>query len=403
MSGNDSDKAICAYIVAEQKIDIAKIRTLLHKDLPEYMIPSYFMQIASIPVTKNGKLDRKALPKIKVQTEKAYVAPRNAAEAAICQIFGEILEVEQVGIQDNFFELGGHSLKATLLVNRIEKETGIRMMLKEVFSNPTPEQLAILVNGAEAEPYEPIPKAEEKSYYAMSSAQKRTYLIQQMDPESVMYNMPQYRKLTGEVQPEAMRNAVQEMIERHEILRTEFGMVEGEPIQKILCYVDADFVYRESTEDDEVLMQEFVKPFNLHQAPLVRVELVNKGMYHLLMIDMHHIVSDGMSLNTFNSELTALYNGKSLPPLFRQFKDYSEWMRSRDLRKQEAYWKEVFREEAPILDMPLDYRRPEDQSNAGESMGMLLDAALYEEIKQLSQRSGATGLHDLPCSSNDTA
>ncbi|MGN1223579.1 MAG: amino acid adenylation domain-containing protein, partial [Ruminococcus sp.] len=390
VSGTDNDKAICAYIVAEQKIDTAKIRTLLHRDLPEYMIPSYFMQIDSIPVTKNGKLNRKALPKIKVKAEKAYVAPRNIAEATICQIFGEILEVEQVGIQDSFFELGGHSLKATRLVNRIEEEMGTRMMLKEVFSHPTPEQLAVLVTGVEAETYEPIPKAEEKSYYPMSSAQKRTYLIQQMDPESVMYNMPQYRKLTGKVKPEAMRNAMQEMIQRHEILRTEFGMVEGEPIQKILGYVDADFVYRESTESDEVLMQGFVKPFDLHHAPPVRVELVNKGSYHLLMIDMHHIVSDGMSLNTFNNELTALYNGKSLPPLPRQFKDYSEWMRSRDLSKQEAYWKEVFAEEAPVLDMPLDYRRPQDQSNEGENVGMLLDAALYAEIKQLAQTSGAT-------------
>ena len=129
----------------------------------------------------------------------------------ICNIFFEILNVEKVGVKDSFFELGGHSLRATRLVNRIEAETGTRIALKEVFAHPTVEQLAVLA-GAESEEYIPIPKAEEKEYYPMSSAQKRTYLIQQMDPESVTYNMPQNMKLTGEVNADALRKALQAML-----------------------------------------------------------------------------------------------------------------------------------------------------------------------------------------------
>jgi Condensation domain./Phosphopantetheine attachment site. len=160
----------------------------------------------------------------KQRLTREYIAPRNETEEKICAIFCEILNAEQVGIKDSFFELGGHSLRATRLVNRIEAETGRRIALKEVFSHPTAEQLAILA-GEETEEYIPIPKAEEKEYYPMSSAQKRTYLIQQMDPEAVTYNMPQNLRLRGEVRPEAIKAALQEMTDRHEILRTQFLMV----------------------------------------------------------------------------------------------------------------------------------------------------------------------------------
>lgn len=226
--------------------------------LPEYMVPSYLMQLEKIPMTKNGKLDKKGLPEIVGKTEKEYTAPKNQIEETICQIFEEILHVERVGAKDSFFELGGHSLRATRLVNRMEAETGVRIALKEIFTHSTPEQLAQLVAEAEAAEYEPIPSAAEKEFYPMSSAQKRIYLIQQMDPDAVTYNMPNAVKLTGSVDPETIRQAMQTMIDRHEILRTEFHMIDGEPVQKIEDDVKADFVYiPESEKTDETLMQEF--------------------------------------------------------------------------------------------------------------------------------------------------
>ena len=200
-----------------------------------------------------------------------YVAPRNDIEKKLCEIFSELLGTEKVGIKDNFFDLGGNSLRATKLVNRIEAETGIRIALMNVFSNPTVEQLAVLA-GAEAEEYVPIPKAEEKEYYPMSSAQKRTYLIQQMQPESITYNLPTNMKLTGEVDTDKIKSALQEMTDRHEILRTQFLMIDGEPMQKILPHVEADFEYVTSNETDEKLMAEYVKPFDLASGKLVRIK-----------------------------------------------------------------------------------------------------------------------------------
>ena len=383
------DKAIYAYYTSEEEVSVSEIRDRLSESLPEYMVPAYMMQIDAIPVTRNGKLDKRALPEIEAKAAKEYIAPRNDIEEKICAIFSEILNVEQVGVKDSFFELGGHSLRATRLVNRIEAETGTRIALKDVFIHPTVEQLAVLA-GAEAEEYVPIPKAEEKEYYPMSSAQKRTYLIQQMQPDTVTYNMPGMLKLTGEVYPDKLRSALQEMTDRHEILRTRFLMVEGEPVQKILGHIDVDFEYVTSKENDEELMKEFLRPFDLGSGKTIRAKLVDKGEYHLMMFDIHHIVSDGMSMNIFENEIMALYNGEKLEPLTHQFKDYSEWMRSRDLSGQAEYWKNQFDGEIPVLDMPTDYVRPQEQSYEGSTIITTLDSELSTGVKELVKKTGTT-------------
>ena len=385
------DKAVYAYVVGDGAIDLSAVRGELGKTLPDYMIPSYLKQIDGIPVTRNGKLDRRALPEIEGGIAKEYAAPRNETEEVICECFGEILNVERVGVRDGFFELGGHSLRATRLVNLIEERTGHRLALKEVFSHPTPERMAELITGAPAEEYEPIPKAEERECYPMSSAQKRTYLICQMDPEGIAYNMPQSMRLTGEVRPEAMREALQKLIDRHEILRTRFTMAGGELVQQILGHVEADFAYeKDLTTPEEELVNGFARPFDLSSPPLVRVRLVDRGEYHLLSIDMHHIVSDGMSMTTFGRELGALYNGEELKPLTRQFRDYSEWMRGRDLSGQEAYWKGQFEDEIPVLDLPLDHARPQEQSFEGATVRRGLGKELTEGIRRTASAYGAT-------------
>ncbi|HAV90802.1 MAG TPA: non-ribosomal peptide synthetase, partial [Eubacterium sp.] len=387
------EKAVFAYFVAEEgaEVSISDIRESLRVNLPDYMIPSYMMQIEKIPVTKNGKLDRKALPDIEVKTENEYVAPRNKTEKIICDIFGEILGVEKVGIKDGFFELGGHSLRATRLVNRIEEKTGNRIALKYIFSNQTPEELALLMAGGEEEEYISIPKAEEKEYYPMSFTQKRTFLICQMDTDGILYNMPQNYKLMGKVHPEALKEALQKLIDRHEILRTSFVMVDGEPMQKILSHVEADFEYIEhSDKNDEELIESFVRPFDLSNPPLVRIRLVNRGEYYLLSIDMHHIVSDGMSSSIFTKEINALYNGEELLALTHQYKDYSEWMRTRDLSSQADYWKGQFDDEIPVLDMPLDYVRPQEQNFEGAMVVSEINEKLAIKIKEVAAENGAT-------------
>ena len=319
------------------------------------------------------------------------MAPRNETEEIICGVFSEILGVEKVGVKDSFFELGGHSLRATRLVNQIEAKTGHRIALKDVFSNPSVEKLAAMVTGSAAEEYIPIPKAEEKEYYPMSSTQKRTYLICQMDSEGIAYNMPQNMKLTGEVRPEGIKAALEKMIERHEILRTSFHMVEGEPVQKIHDKAAADYEYTEDADStDEELMRSFVRPFDLGKAPMVRAKLVKRTEGYLLMMDMHHIVGDGMSMGTFTREFAALYNGEELTPLTHQYKDYSEWMRTRDLSAQKEYWVEQFSDEIPVLDMPLDYSRPQEQSYKGAMLFKDTGKELSKRIKELTAATGTT-------------
>ena len=383
--------AINAYVVSDTTMSTTVVKDRLRKRLPEYMIPAYMTQIDAIPLTRNGKLDRRALPEIEVYAEKEYVAPRTELEEKICTIFKEILDICQVGINDSFFELGGHSLRATRLVNRIEVETGVRVALKSVFSSPTVEGLAELVLEGEDTSYMPIPKAEEKDYYEMSSAQKRIYLLQEMDLTAPTYNMPQYLKLIGEVRPEEIKRALQELIDRHEILRTSFKMLDGELVQCIQKEVEFDFEYvHEGGETEENLMLAFVKPFELSQASQLRAKIVNMGNYHLLMIDMHHIISDGMSIATFINEFTQLYNKKPLEELTHQFKDYSEWMGNRDLSDQRAYWIREFSDETPVLDLPLDDVRPKEQSFEGAIVGIETGKALGDKIKGLARQVGST-------------
>ena len=207
------DKAVYAYYTGETEISAGDIKDKLSGVLPNYMIPAYMMQLESIPVTKNGKLDKRALPEIDARAIEEYIAPRTATEKIICDIFAEILNSEQVGVKDSFFEMGGHSLRATRLVNSIEEQTGARITLREVFLNSTPEALAQIADSRSGKAYEAIPKAEEKEYYPMSSTQKRMYLIQQMMPESIVYNMPFVMTMSGQADPERLRKALRQLIQ----------------------------------------------------------------------------------------------------------------------------------------------------------------------------------------------
>ena len=385
------EKAIHAYIVSDNEISMSDIRDRLMKVLPEYMIPSYLMQLEKIPVTVSGKLDKRALPEIEAGSEKGYMAPKNETEKLICGIFSELTGVKKVGSNDDFFEIGGHSLRATKLINRIEAETGSTLSLKDIFQYKTPALIAEFIESSEKEEYKPIPYAKEKEYYPMSSTQKRTYLLCQIDGENLAYNMPVNLRLRGDIHLEAMKDAIQKMIDRHEILRTEFLVKDGELLQRIHDRVEADIeICENDTATDEELIAGFIRPFDLGTAKLVRAKLVNRGEYWLLMTDMHHIISDGMSQEIFINELTSLYNGETLPPLSKQYKDYSEWMRTNDLSAQKEFWVKEFRDEIPVLDMPLDYSRPQEQSFMGSAIRVETERKLCTDIKAFAKANDVT-------------
>ena len=396
--GENGDKYLCAYTVQQKDITVPDIREYLSRELPGYMIPSYFIKLERMPLTPNGKVDRKALPgpdgSIKTATE--YEAPAGITEETLAEIWQDILGVNKVGVKDSFFELGGHSLKVTMLVSRIHREFGVEMPLKEVFSRQSIRNLAEYIRGAGTSMYASIAKAEEKEYYPASASQKRLYLLGQIEGPSTVYNMPGIMTAEGRLDRDRLEHTFTQLAARHEALRTSFGAVEGEPVQRVHKEAGFDIEYTECSEEEAgEAVKRFIRPFELDKAPLMRAGLIKiEEDRHILMVDMHHIISDGISLGIFIREFTSLYNGQTLPELRIQYKDFSEWQNSLfnsgELKKQEEYWLDVFSGEIPALDMPADYPRPGMQSFEGGSIAFGIDRELTGRIRELSLRTGTT-------------
>ncbi|SFS08509.1 non-ribosomal peptide synthetase, partial [Anaeromicropila populeti] len=387
---NKGEKVICAYFTANEGKKNSEIREKLKKYLPDYMIPSYMMQIDAIPVNKNGKLERKALPVLEMVAENEYLAPETEAEKTVCHIFEKVLNVKQTGLKDNFFELGGHSLRAAKLVNEIEAETGIRLSIKDVMLYPTPEQLAKLIQ-EECAYYEPVPQAEEAEYYEMSSAQKRIYLETQKDTNGILYNMPRVMKVYGGLEPEKIKSALEAMIERHEILRTRFFVYENKLVQKIEPRQEADFeLISDDAGSEEEVISNLVCPFDLEKGNVIRARVVKRTEYTILLIDMHHIAGDGISEGIFYEEFWKNYYGQTISEPARQYKDYSEWMKKRDLSSQRAYWMAEFEEEVPVLELPVDFARPNEITYTGDVVKQKIEKSIYSKIKKLSKETGTT-------------
>ncbi|MGD2091981.1 MAG: amino acid adenylation domain-containing protein, partial [Candidatus Aminicenantes bacterium] len=340
------DKYLCAYIVSQGELELSILRDHLSGRLPDYMIPSYFVQLEEIPLTPNGKVDRKALPEPGISIGKDYTAARDKIEKKLLEIWWEILSRDtlhasqlrpSLGIDDNFFELGGHSLKVILLVAKIHKAFEVKIPLGEVFKRPSIRQLAEYIKAAKKRKYAGIEPVEKKEYYALSSAQKPMYFLQQMDVESTAYNMPCFLLLGKDMEKEKLESAFRELIRRHDSLRTSFVSVNDNPVQQIHDRVEFKIEYYDRKEVEvevkvkqerfsllegtrglaPLFIKEFIRPFDLSQAPLLRVGLIElpptppsrgghsrpgapasqKGKEHkyILMLDMHHIISDGVS------------------------------------------------------------------------------------------------------------
>lgn len=393
IANNDrnNDKAIHAFIVSDQKIDKTDIKDILLGKLPDYMIPTYIQQIDQIPVTANGKLNRRALPDIIMNSDKIYEGPNNQIEEMLCRAYEEILQVERVGINDDFFELGGHSLKVIRLLNKIEKEIRIHLSVKEIFNHSVIRKLAKEISNKKEVEVGPIPQTVKKNYYPMSSAQKRIYMVYKMDEESLAYNMPKVIKVEGVLDSKKVKDVLERMCERHEILRTEFMDSEDGLVQHILDDINIDYTYLDaSVKQDNLIINAFIQPFLLGHAPLFRVELVNKKEYSLILIDFHHIINDGISYEVFIQEFIELYEGKKLVMPKLQYRDYSEWMRHKDITGEKEYWKKELGGELPSLSLPTDYKRPNNQSFIGETIETSIESDLATEIQKLARKSGTT-------------
>ncbi|HZI09046.1 MAG TPA: amino acid adenylation domain-containing protein, partial [Myxococcus sp.] len=413
------DKRLVAYVTARKgrTLETQALRGHVGGRLPEYMVPAAVVVLDALPLTPNGKVDRKALPSpdFAAGAREAFVAPRTATEVALAALFAEVLGLEQVGLHGNFFELGGHSLLATRAVSRLRSVFGVELPLREFFEAPTVEALAgrlerlTRAGGALTAP--PLrPRADRSATPPLSFAQQRLWFLDQLEPGSASYNVPVAVRLTGPLDGAALERSFQSLALRHESLRTTFRTEGGVPVQVItpepaLAFREVDLSGLPASEREaearRQVARESLRPFDLMQGPLFRATLLRlSSEEHVLVLVMHHIVSDGWSMGVLVREMGALYDAFSrgvtpaLPELPVQYADYAvwqrEWLRDEVLEAQLGWWRQQLAGAPPHLELPTDFARPPVLSSKGLRVPVRLPRELSESLKALAQREGAT-------------
>ncbi len=408
------DKRLVAYVVPQRAtaLTVSDLRDALRAKLPHYMVPSAVVLLDRLPLNPNGKVDKKALPAPDLSDERAFVAPRDAIEEALAAIFAEVLKVDAVSVIDGFFDLGGHSIRATQVAARVRASMGVDLPLRALFEAPTVEALAEKIRAAKPEAREEIPRAprDPSGKVPLSFSQERLWFLDQLDPASVVYNVPFAIRLAGALDEPALSRALDALIARHEVLRTTFAIEDGVAIGKVEpdLHIPISITEHEgmgAAERLEIARSELAMearvPFDLANRPVIRVKIVRFASDdHLLVGAIHHVACDGWSMGIVNRELGALYRAFSegapspLPELPIAYADYAAWQRKtiagERLGRSIAYFREALAGAKFALDLPTDRPRPPVMTYAGARRSFLLDAELTEALKALGKREGAT-------------
>ena len=412
------DKRLAAYVVFEpgSPLSAADLRAAVKEKLPEYMVPSAVLALDALPLTSNGKIDRKALPapEAAAQGERVHVAPRSPVEAALAAIFSRVLKVPAVGAHDGFFELGGHSLLATQVIARVRAELGIDLPLRAVFEAPTPAELAARVDAARCADRgvlpPPIVRVPRNEATQLSFGQERLWFLDQLEPGDPSYILPEVLRFEGALDAGVLGSALSAIVARHEVLRTTFAIVDGRPVPVIHDDAILPFavtVLRDLPVDERAAavrreaLIEARAPFDLHRGPMIRARLLELADDdHALLLTMHHIVSDGWSIGVLNREIAAIYDallaGKAaaLPELPIQYGDYAHWQRSwftgEALQRSLDHVKARLAGAPRAIELPTDRPRPPMQAHRGRTLDFALTSELGAGLEELSRRRGAT-------------
>jgi len=402
----EKNRHLCAYIVSDRHFSLFRsdLVEYLRQRLPHYMVPTYFLQLSKIPLTPIGKVDVKALSAVDATSQENWQTPSSEIEEKMADLWADVLKVEKNGlsINANFFELGGHSLKAVSLINKIHEVFNVKIPLAEIFRTPTIKGISRIIKESAQNKFCSIKPAEKKEYYLLSSAQKRLFVLQNMELENISYNTPKIMVLEGDFEIRTFEDSYKRLIGRHESLRTSFKVVDEEPVQMIHLEVEFEIeyynmeslVYEKEAELDNTIAN-FVRPFDLTRAPLLRVGLIETGQKsYILMTDMHHIISDGASQSIFINEILDLYAGKEPSPLSLQYKDYSEWQNSKKEREklgmQEKFWLEELAKETPPLTLPYDFPRPEMQNFEGNRLTFEVERDETKALRKMAREENTT-------------
>ncbi|HST62618.1 MAG TPA: amino acid adenylation domain-containing protein, partial [Longimicrobium sp.] len=411
--------ALVAYVVGADDADGAAIDVhALHVHcaarLPTYMVPSAFVVLDALPLTENGKLDRRALPEPGLASAAGtYVAPRTPAEEVLAGIWAEVLRVERVGIHESFFDLGGHSLLAMRLASRVREVFGVELPLRALFEAPAVAQLAARVEEirrASAPALPAVVPVDRTGPLPLSFAQERMWFLHRLQPDSAFYTVPTIWRLGGALDEAALERALGEVVRRHEVLRTTFPEVDGAPAQVVAPFtgftLPVEDVSALPEEDREAAVrrridQEALRPFDLAAGPLFRPLLLRASAdERVLLVMMHHILRDEWSAGILHREVTTLYAAyrdgaqSPLPELPVQYADYAVWqreqMRGQALEAQLAYWTERLAGAPAVLELPTDFPRPAVQTFAGAWERVQLSRTLLDGLQALARTEGAT-------------
>ncbi|MBN1203856.1 MAG: amino acid adenylation domain-containing protein [Myxococcaceae bacterium] len=414
------DRRLAAYIVPRKReVPAGELRAFLRERLPEHMVPVSYTLMEALPLTPNGKVDRRALPApetTRAEDDGSYVAPRTETEQMLARLWGELLQLDRVGIADNFFHLGGHSLLATQVISRVNEAFQVRLSLRRLFEVPTIEGLGALIEEARRAPPPPeqrvtaLARAPRDGRLPLSFAQERLWFLEQLQPGNLAYNVPIAFRLSTAIDVGALERSLGEILRRHEALRTTFSSVDGQPVQVIappqpfvLPQVDLRHL---PPQDRELEAQRWAqleaqRPFDLVRGPLFRAQFLwLAAQDQVLLITLHHIVSDGWSLAVLMRELGALYEAfashrpSPLPELPIQYADFAwwqrQWLQGEELERLLAYWRRQLAGAPPVLELPADRPRPPVQRFQGATQSFLLAPEVSQAIKALSLQEGST-------------
>ena len=418
------DKRLVAYVVPQSEMGLAsgdsrvglieELKARIAEKLPEFMMPAAFVVLETMPLSPNGKINRNALPvpEFSRDDSDAFVEPRNAVESKLAEIWVEVLHLPKVSIHDNFFRLGGHSLLATQVVSRVRKWSHVELPLRAMFEAPTIAELAERVEHLQvtANPLPPIRRAPRDRSLPLSFAQQRLWFLNQLDPSSPYYNIPMALRLNGSLDVQALKDALNEIIRRHEVLRTVYVLEGDKPVQVISPELKIDLPVQDLTHipaesQESAVRQEALDSgryvFNLQTGPVIRASLLKLGQQdHVLLLNTHHIANDGWSIWQFGNELAPLYeafrDGKSSPlaELPVQYADFAAWQQSwmagENLSRQLNYWKSQLAGAPETLELPTDFRRPSVLSLKGTTEKAVFPRHLVDRLNELSQQNGVT-------------
>ncbi|HSF42722.1 MAG TPA: non-ribosomal peptide synthase/polyketide synthase [Thermoanaerobaculia bacterium] len=403
------ERRLVAWFVAEG-VPASALEAFLVRRLPRPMIPAAFVRLESLPLTANGKIDRRALPEPEAAAGVSSAEPLTPMEEVIAAIWADLLGLDRVGKAESFFELGGHSLLATRAVSRLRAALGVEVPLRALFEAPTAAALARRIGAAGPAEGEPIRPRQREGVLPLSFGQQRLWFLDRLEPGSSVYNMPATLRLRGRLDRTALETALGEIVRRHEVLRTVFPEIEGGPVQVVLPprgvelpVVDLGGLESPEPELERLGLESARRPFDLARGPMLRASLLRLGEeHHALLLALHHIAGDGWSVGLFLRELGQLYGNFAadparervkLPELPVQYGDFAAWQREhlsgKVLSEQIGYWRQRLAG-LPVLALSADRPRPSAPSHRGAQERFALPAVLTRGLEALSRREGAT-------------